>query len=102
MSWTIPRFDHLVDFAGVSHVGRVRPTNEDVWRADPGLGLFVVADGMGGHAAGEVAARLVVDEVARALRTPAPLKTLDAFAKAPALDARREVFDVLERAAEGA
>src|ERR1044071_7797888 len=102
MTWAIPRFNHLVDFAGISHVGRVRTTNEDVWRADPGLGIFVVADGMGGHAAGEVAARLVVEEVGGALRTPAALKTLDAFAEAPTLEARRAVFEIIERAAEGA
>src|SRR5690349_6779317 len=57
---------------------------------------------MGGHAAGEVAARLVVDEVGRALRAPAALKTLDVFAEAPTLDARRAVFDIIERAAESA
>jgi serine/threonine protein phosphatase PrpC len=102
MAWAIPRFNHMVDFAGASHVGRVRTSNEDVWRADPGLGVFLVADGMGGHAAGEVAARLAVDEVGRALRNPASLKVLDTFAETPTLDARRAVFAVLEAAAEGA
>jgi PPM family protein phosphatase len=100
MSWAIPRFDHLVDFSGISHIGRVRKTNEDVWHADPGLGLLVVADGMGGHAAGEVAARIAVDELAKSLRVPAALAVLDAFVSAPTLDARRAVFDVLEAGAE--
>ena len=43
--------------------GRIRPTNEDCFAIDEALGLFVIADGMGGHNAGEVAARLAVDAV---------------------------------------
>ena len=44
---------------GVTHVGR-RRTNEDTMLVDPALGLFVVADGMGGHNAGEVASAIAV------------------------------------------
>src|SRR4051812_46922856 len=48
---------------GVSHRGRVRSTNEDAWLSALDLGLFVVADGMGGQNAGEVASSMAVDTI---------------------------------------
>jgi protein phosphatase len=46
---------------GLTDLGRKRQTNEDAFFADDELGLYIVADGMGGHAAGEVASREAVD-----------------------------------------
>lgn len=45
---------------GLSDVGRVRRHNEDAFILDDELGLYVVADGLGGHAAGEVASEETV------------------------------------------
>lgn len=47
--------------SGVTDTGRVRSANEDCFAIREDLGLCVIADGMGGHNAGEVASRLAVD-----------------------------------------
>jgi serine/threonine protein phosphatase PrpC len=48
---------------GLTDVGRKRKHNEDAFAVDLSDGLFIVADGMGGHAAGEVAARITVETI---------------------------------------
>jgi protein phosphatase len=48
---------------GASDVGRRRQANEDAFLCDDALGLWVVADGMGGHAAGEVASQESIDTI---------------------------------------
>lgn len=49
--------------SGLTDVGRERDHNEDTFLVDEALGLFLVADGMGGHRAGEVASALARDTV---------------------------------------
>lgn len=52
-----------IESAGISDIGRRREQNEDSLFFDDGLGLYVVADGMGGHNAGEVASNLVAETI---------------------------------------
>lgn len=51
----------MVEAYGATHPGRIRPQNEDSMLLDLPLGLFAVADGMGGHNAGEVASALALE-----------------------------------------
>jgi serine/threonine protein phosphatase PrpC len=59
-----------VHAAGASHRGRVRTSNEDRYHVDPQRGIYLVADGVGGHAAGEVAATIAVDVIVKRLERP--------------------------------
>ncbi len=49
-------------------IGRIRTNNEDSFLVDDALGLYVVADGMGGHAGGETASRMAVEYLHDAVR----------------------------------
>lgn len=75
-----------IESFGVSHKGCVRDHNEDNYLVEPQTGLWVVADGMGGHEAGELASASIVDHLA----------TIGIPSSAPDLRARFE--DRLNRA----
>lgn len=61
--------ESVIRAGGLTDVGRVRSTNQDAFLADLEDRLYVVADGMGGHAGGEIASSLCIKEVGNFLNT---------------------------------
>src|SRR5687768_10390983 len=54
----------VFDSGSATHEGRVRSLNEDRVLVEPAAGLWLVADGMGGHNAGDVASNEIVSQMA--------------------------------------
>lgn len=65
--------------AHATHPGRVRKNNEDCVRTDDTLGIYLLADGIGGHNAGEVASALAIETAYAVMRSNIAHTTVDGF-----------------------
>ena len=76
----------MIEAAGVTDPGCIRRNNEDFFLLAPSLGLYVVADGMGGAQAGEHASRMAVETITEVMkdkpRPAGPDELLGAFSEA--------------------
>jgi len=98
----LPRFDFRADYGVATDTGSKRSSNEDAHLIAPEFALFAVADGMGGHRAGEVAARLAIEELLATLSTPSAIRAVERYVSNAGLDSRRKVLAFLRRAVEQA
>jgi serine/threonine protein phosphatase PrpC/CRP-like cAMP-binding protein len=86
-----------IQFAALTDVGRQREHNEDNFLVDKKVGLFVVCDGMGGHAAGEVASALAVRTLHEEIKKEAEmLRDYLAGGSGGARVSKRDVMNMLE------
>jgi serine/threonine protein phosphatase PrpC len=83
--------------AAVSDRGSKRPSNEDAFGYSIERGAFVVCDGMGGAAAGEIASAIAVDEVLSALCARAPAASFEEAGGAAVAAANRAIYTRAQR-----
>ncbi len=89
-----------IHFWAATDVGRVRDHNEDNFLVDKKLNLFVVADGMGGHAAGEVASAIAVNTMRDVIQENKDL--VEAFRAGSQIASPSDVTSLLEHAVQKA
>jgi serine/threonine protein phosphatase PrpC len=90
----LPALPTLLTAHGETDRGLVRETNEDSFAVAAHLGLFMVADGMGGAAAGEIASRTAVEQVQRAVEDAETTWPTDHALRAPESGPRRFIAGI--------
>lgn len=81
--------------AAVTHVGNVREHNEDAYFFDADLGMFIVCDGMGGHAAGEVASAIAIKTIRERWADPDTGEVADVWLDRGTAIAKKQLIEAL-------
>ncbi len=98
----VPSFDFRIDYCLATVIGTKRETNEDAMCCVPARALFGMADGMGGHAAGEVAAEMSLEVASTYLASKESRRIVTRYARDPDVANRRKVFALLDAAMRAA
>ena len=88
--------DFAIASTALTHVGSVRKHNEDACLERPDIGLWVVADGMGGHQAGDVASRTIVESLA-AIPVPSDAGSFIAEVRARLKESNQQLLEEAQR-----
>jgi protein phosphatase len=90
----------LFETGAATDVGRVREHNEDSYLVRPDVGIWTVADGMGGHAAGEVASAAVIEALGVIDQRPASAAELLAFCEERVIAANHHINEIARERGE--
>lgn len=93
----VPVMSYKVLAFGLTDIGLVRQNNEDAWGAVPEFGFFALADGMGGHQAGEVAARECITSLCKYVKKTKSRKKKSTLAESQSMlqHAIKQVNDIV-------
>ncbi|GAB3346484.1 MULTISPECIES: PP2C family protein-serine/threonine phosphatase [Marilutibacter] len=85
----------MIEFGHLTHAGLRRELNEDTYYGDGEMGLWLVADGMGGHEYGEIASALARETIVREVRDGTPLTQAIRIADEEIIRSSRRRHDAL-------
>jgi len=83
----------LFETGAATHVGLVRPRNEDCYLTRPGAGIWAVADGMGGHRDGDFASQAVIDAL-KSIEAPTSASDLLTVCENAIFDANARLIEI--------
>jgi protein phosphatase len=97
VTFVIPRFGYRVRVGAAAEQGQRRSILQDGFLLAEELGVFAIADGMGGKWRGDLASKTALEEVERAMASETTQRIASHYSRSPDLEARRHVLARLQR-----